>query len=80
MMAIDKYSPETLKQLTARVVEKILSDESLADVLAERVAQAVDCPKHTLCCSKNHVCEGHGGFACPAPFRCQHGHDEKLRA
>jgi hypothetical protein len=79
-MMAKEYSHPELAQLAAEVVEKILSDESLSDTLAERVAKKVDCPPHTLCCSKNHVCSGHGGFACSAPFRCQNGHEEKFMA
>jgi hypothetical protein len=77
-MMAGEMSQHALEQLAAQVVERILSDESLAESLAERVVKAVDCPPHTLCCSKNHVCEGHGGFACSAPFRCQNGHEERL--
>jgi hypothetical protein len=72
-----EMSHHELERLAVQVVDKILSDESLAETLAERVVKAVDCPSHTLCCSKNHVCSN-GLFSCPAPFHCESGHEEKL--
>jgi hypothetical protein len=72
-----EMSRDELNKLAAQVINRILSDESLSDALAERVARAAECPSHTLCCSKNHVCPN-GLFSCPAPFHCESGHEEKL--
>lgn len=71
-------------QLAALVVEKIMSDESLYDVIAQRGPKPKpkpgpeDCPPHTLCCSKNFICEGHGGFSCSPPYRCQNGFEDRV--
>lgn len=77
MMTNECSHPELVK-LAAQVVEKILKDPSLSNTLNQRAAK--DCPPHTLCCSKNHVCVGHGGFICSAPYRCQNGFEEKLHS
>lgn len=71
-------SDSELARLAAKVVERILNDQPLSEALARRVGRVVDCPQHTLCCSKKHVCEGHGGFACSPPYRCQNGFEERL--
>ena len=72
-MANEGYSQAELRQLAAAVVERILGDESLSDRLAERLgaALAADCPKGTLCCSKDHNCKRN--FFCSAPFTCSNG-------
>jgi hypothetical protein len=70
-----------VERLAALVVEKILEDESLWRTIGNRPKPGpADCPPHTLCCSKNHVCEGHGGFACSPPYRCSAGFEDKVAA
>jgi len=77
------YSSEEVRDLAAAVVDRIMSDDSLAEALDERLARKKDtgdCPDGTLCCSKNHRCVAGGGepFSCMVPFRCSNGHHESV--
>lgn len=71
-----------LEQLAALVVEKILSDDSLCRRIIEGPhspkPKPPQCPPHTLCCSKDFVCEGHGGFGCSPPYRCMNGFTDNV--
>jgi hypothetical protein len=77
-MMANESSHRELEELVALVVQRILSEASLSSTLAERVGKQVDCPPHTLCCSKNYICEGTGGFMCSPPYSCQNGFEERL--
>jgi hypothetical protein len=74
-----EYSAEELRELAAAVVDRILSDDTLAEALEEQVAKKKDpddCPNGSLCCSKKHKCTDR--FGCPVPFVCSNGHTESV--
>jgi hypothetical protein len=77
-MRTNDCSRSELVELVAKVVEKILTETDLSSTIADRAPKPPECPPHTLCCSKNHICEGHGGFACSPPYSCQNGFEERL--
>lgn len=68
----EELDPDELRQLAARIADRIVTGGDLDRPLAEILAAARKCPEGHLCCFNGYKCFP-AAFFCPQNFRCAGG-------